>query len=105
MKHPLELFQNDHFKNLIQKVRQSFDHIIIDTPPIIPVSDSVLISKYCDIKLFVVSAGQDTLNDVKQAVKKANNHAIKIDGFIFNHQKSSTESQYQYRYSYANSTS
>ena len=100
--HPIQLFQNARFQTLIETVKNQFDQIIIDTPPIIPVSDSILIAKYCHIKLFVVSAGKDTLGDVKQAVKKARAHGIEINSIVFNHRKprTSEESRYYYRYAY-----
>ncbi|EKD72254.1 MAG: EpsC, partial [uncultured bacterium] len=59
--HPLKLFQNTFFANVLSQMKADFDQVIIDTPPILPVSDAVLIALQCDIKLFVVSAGIDTI--------------------------------------------
>jgi tyrosine-protein kinase Etk/Wzc len=86
-KHPIELFKNTLFEALLQKVKQEFDQVIIDTPPVIPVIDSLLITKFCDIKLFVVNSSKDTITDVKQSIKKAHTHGIKINGFILNHRR------------------
>lgn len=101
--HPIHLFQSARFEDLIQKVKNEFDQIIIDTPPIIPVTDSVLIAQHCDIKLFVVSAAKDTISDVKQAIKKSRAHGISIDGLILNHRKPLQPygAKYNYRYAYA----
>ena len=101
--HPTELFQNKRFAELIEKVKTEFDQVIIDTPPILPVSDALLIARHCDIKLFVVSASKDTISEVKQAVKKARSHGIDIDGMILNHRKPLVPygSRQQYKYTYA----
>lgn len=102
-KHPLELFQSHRFEELIQRAKQEFEQIIIDTPPILPVSDTMLIAKFCNIKLFVVSAASDHLADVKQAIKKASSHDINITGIVFNHRKPMPEfigARSPYRYAY-----
>ena len=99
--HPIQLFQSNRFQELIKKTKQDFDQVIIDTPPILPVIDSVLISKYCEIKLFVVSAGKDTIGDVKLAVKKARACHIEINGIVLNHSKPlKNAARYEYRYTY-----
>src|SRR3990167_2221705 len=103
--HPIGLFESQRFQDLIAKVRQEFDQVIIDTPPILSVADSIVIAKHCDIKLFVVSAGKDLISDVRQAVKKARSHGIQISGFVLNHRRSlltyGANSYYRYAYTAA----
>ncbi len=102
--HPLKLFQSQRFRDLINKVRNDFDQVIIDTPPILPVSDAILIAAQSDIQLFVVSAGQDKIADVKHAIKKAKSHQIEITGLILNHRKPATPfAASYYRYAYGKS--
>jgi len=86
-KHPIELLKSPLLKALLSQVKEHFDQVIIDTPPILPVIDSMLITKFCDTKLFVVNAGKDSMADVKQAIKKARLHEVEINGFILNHRK------------------
>lgn len=100
--HPLMLLQSEMFKNFIAKVKSEFDQVIIDTPAILPVSDSLLIAKYCDTKLLVVSAGIDTIKDVKEAIKKAKVHEVLLNGIILNHRDAlaSHVPKQTYRYVY-----
>jgi protein-tyrosine kinase len=49
-----ELLANGRLKLLLQRVEPLFDWIIIDTSPVIPVSDSTLVAGYCDGILMVV---------------------------------------------------
>ena len=101
-KQPTELFQNSCFSELLQKAKNEFDQIIVDNPPLLPVIDSLLIAKYCNIKLFIVSAKEDTMSDVRQSIKKAQSHEIDINGILFNHrhQSADTYGGYSYRYAY-----
>lgn len=100
--HPVQIFQNSKFTNLITKIKQEFDHVIIDTPPILSVIDSVLVAKQCDIKLFVIGAGKDSIDEVKKAVKKARAHQIEIDGIVLNHLKPDITKIAKYYYRYGN---
>lgn len=106
--HPIELFQSERFHSFIVKMKQEFDHIIIDTPPILAVIDPILIASRCETKLFVVNATKDYLSDVKQAIKKAQAHGIMIDGLVFNHRQPYMlyygygTRYYSYRYAYGN---
>ena len=84
-RHPIELLKSPRFGELVKRVKGEFDQVIIDTPPVLPVIDSILITQYSDIKLFVVGGSSDQLDDVKQAVKKVRAHGIEIDGIVFNH--------------------
>lgn len=62
----------------------------------------MLIAQHCDIKLFIVSAGKDTMGDIKHAIRKASANRIEISGIVLNHRKSLVPygSRYYYRYSY-----
>ncbi len=54
---PSELLYTDRFKNLIHNVRDEFDYVFIDCPPAEVVADAGMITKECDITLFVARAG------------------------------------------------
>lgn len=103
-KQPSELFQHTRLRDLIDRCKKDFDQVIIDTPPVLPVIDAVLISQHCDLKLFVVSADRDTLSDVKLAINKAQTHDITINGLVFNHSLpiSTYGNKNKYLYAYSN---
>jgi capsular exopolysaccharide synthesis family protein len=54
---PSELLLNDRMKRLLELVTPTFDWVIIDTPPALPVHDASMLSGLCDGVLFVVRAG------------------------------------------------
>ncbi len=55
--HPSELISNGRLKQLLDRVSGLFDWIIVDSPPILPVSDAAVLATMCHGVLFVVRAG------------------------------------------------
>lgn len=51
---PSELVGNGRFKRLLQRVEPMFDWVIVDSPPVVPVSDASVLAKECDGVLLVV---------------------------------------------------
>jgi tyrosine-protein kinase Etk/Wzc len=101
-RHPAELLQKSCFETLIKRAKNEFEQIIIDTPPILPISDSLLIARCADIKLFIVNAHQDYLSDIKSAIKKAQMHGVEINGLLLNHTRPQAPygGKYGYYYNY-----
>jgi len=66
---PLELLGNGRFRRLLDRVTPLFDWVILDSPPMLPVSDTSVMSEHCDGVLLVVRAKM-TPFDVIQKVKK-----------------------------------
>jgi len=54
---PTELLMSDRFKVLIEKLRNSYDYIFLDSTPLDMVADATIIAKYADISVFVVREG------------------------------------------------
>ncbi|HEY9124298.1 MAG TPA: polysaccharide biosynthesis tyrosine autokinase, partial [Bacteroidales bacterium] len=57
---PAELLETENMEKLIKKVKEDFDYIIFDTPPVAVVTDALLISKYASCSLFVVRQNYST---------------------------------------------
>ncbi len=55
--HPAELIANGRLKNLLNRLAPLFDWVILDSPPIVPVSDAGLLADICDGVLMIVRAG------------------------------------------------
>lgn len=54
---PAEMLMSSRFSQLIEEAKQKYDYLIIDTAPTILVTDTILISKYADITLYITRAG------------------------------------------------
>jgi tyrosine-protein kinase Etk/Wzc len=51
---PAELLEHEEMKVFIEKAKMEFDYIIIDTPPVAIVTDTLLLARYVDLNLFIV---------------------------------------------------
>ena len=66
---PAELIGNGRLKNLLQGLKPIFDWIVLDSPPVIPVSDATLLADFCDGIVVVVKAAS-TPFDLAQKVRQ-----------------------------------
>ncbi|MBR5898549.1 MAG: polysaccharide biosynthesis tyrosine autokinase [Muribaculaceae bacterium] len=62
---PNELLLGGNFGGLIEKVRGDYDYVVVDTAPIGVVSDTLLISQFSDVQLFVLRADYSTRRSLK----------------------------------------
>jgi capsular exopolysaccharide synthesis family protein len=64
---PSELLSAPLMQDLLRRWREDYDHIIIDSPPVLSVTDAVLMSVKADAVILVVRSGQTTTNAVRRA--------------------------------------
>jgi len=79
-----ELLNSDKFAELLNTLETQFKYIIIDTPPTLPVSDSLIIGQLTQKMLLVVKANETKQDSVKKAFAKLRKHDIKIEGVVVN---------------------
>ena len=82
---PAELLFSPRFKQLLDEVKEEYDFVFLDCPPVEVVADASIISKYADLTLFIVRVGnleRDNLPDIEEWYhdKKYGNLAIVING-------------------------
>jgi capsular exopolysaccharide synthesis family protein len=99
---PSELLEKPLLKNLIDYLRNSFDEILIDTPPVRLVAEGMITSRYSDVNLYVVRHSythKSQLKYVEQLNKlgKLKNLHIILNGVMLNGRYSSTQ---DFDYSY-----
>lgn len=81
---PQELLLSDGFKATIDKLRQDYDHIIIDTAPTQAVSDAIIVSGTCDSLLYVVKADATNEKLVSNGLERFMRVGKRIDGVVLN---------------------
>lgn len=101
---PSELLASENFRNLISSLVDSYDYIIIDTPPVNVVSDVLTIKDSVSGIILVLKYGFTTYNDVENCIKKTELADMNILGFILNdithkHGKG-YYGNYKYKYDY-----
>mgnify|MGYP006274742087 CR=1 FL=1 len=97
---PAEALDSDRMKNLIDRFRDEYDIVIVDSPPVLAVSDPVLLSTHADATLLVVSADRTDLRAVEVTEKTLNAVDVPISGVIFNQFDESKRRGYGYGYDY-----
>lgn len=65
---PTELLQGERMGKLVQQLVPHFDWVLIDSPPVLPLTDAALLSRYVDASLLVVRAHQTPRDAVEQAL-------------------------------------
>jgi polysaccharide biosynthesis transport protein len=75
---PAELLASTNMRDLIMELRDQFDHIVIDTPPTLSVTDAVVLSPRADATILVIRSGQTT----KQALRRARDILTQVNAHV-----------------------
>jgi polysaccharide biosynthesis transport protein len=79
---PLELLSSKRFESLLKKLSQTFDHIIVDSPPALPIADALEIGRHMDAVLLVIEAEKTTTDIAKDALNLLSEAGIQPAGAI-----------------------
>lgn len=79
---PLELLSSQTVSRTLAQLRNKFSHIIIDTAPILPVSDAIVLGHIADAVLLVIQAEQTTTRMARDAVKRLEGAGIRTMGVV-----------------------
>lgn len=101
---PSELLSSIKLRILVSELEDRFDHIIIDSPPVIHVTDALIISPHVDGVVIVVKGGQTPREAVMRAKQALLDVNAKIFGVVLNCVDLNSENYYyNYKYSYYHS--
>ncbi len=102
---PAELLSSDEMGRVIAELRHTFDVIIIDTPPIIPVTDSAVLAEHTDGIVLVYEVGRVGRDVLRRAKSHFDNVDADVWGIVMNDVRADagttlrhTDYYYQYRY-------
>lgn len=100
---PTSLLDSDQFQKFIDKVREDYDYVIIDAPPLGVVIDAVIIGKYCDGAVLVIEQGVIKRKVVQDVIKQFKRGEVRILGAVLNKvdERIGAYGAYDYKYSYS----
>jgi len=98
---PSELLSTRNLERTLQIAAESFDWIIIDSPPVLALSDTTLLTPLCDTVIMVVRANSTASKLVLDAINRIGRE--RISGIVLNRQKQAGSSRYYYKYYYRGS--
>lgn len=91
---PAELLSTSRMAALMQEMTAKFDRIIIDTAPINPVSDTLLICHHADAICLIIQAGKTPRAAIDRAITILKKAGIKLAGFVLNRATLTVNKQY-----------
>ncbi|WP_168379442.1 polysaccharide biosynthesis tyrosine autokinase [Acinetobacter cumulans] len=98
---PSELLSSGKFKEFLDLISPMFDHVIIDTPPVLAVTDGIIISQFAGVNLVIARYAKTQLKELELTVNRFEQVGVKVNGIILNDiQRSSAGYGYGYNYSY-----
>jgi len=72
---PAELLASSNMRDLLNQLREQYDHIVIDTPPSLSVTDAVVLSPRADAVVLVIRSGQTT----KQSLRRSRDTLLQVN--------------------------
>ncbi|MFC4787246.1 polysaccharide biosynthesis tyrosine autokinase [Nocardioides sp. MAHUQ-72] len=98
---PSELLQSHAMEKMLGELRDSYDVVILDAPPLLPVTDAALLSAQADGALVVVRHGKTTRDQLRHAIERIEAVDAKVVGIVINLAPSRRGSRtYGYGYGY-----
>ena len=94
---PSELIGSQYMKEFLEALSESFDIIILDLPPIVPISDALAVSPYLDGMLVVVREDYTIKKDLSYTIRQLKLSDAKILGFVMTYSKEDKKSYVNYK--------
>jgi len=95
---PSELLMHENFSTLLDKVGKNYDIVIIDTPPILAVTDAAIIAHHVGTCLLVARFGMNQPKELALAKRRFEQNNVKLKGAIFNAVERRATGYYSYGY-------
>ena len=97
---PSELLIHPRFGEFLQWASTNYDLVVIDTPPILAVTDASIVGKYAGITLLLARFSKTKIKDLEFSCQRFANAGIHVDGFILNGIQTRMNNDYKEYYSY-----
>ena len=96
-----DIVNRDQIKKFFDTLKIEYDYVIIDSPPVQPVSDTLILAQATDYNLFLIRSEETRTVTFMSAIKKIQNVGTKIHGIVINDLDTSKDSYYSYYYNYS----
>ncbi len=96
-----DIVNKEQIKKFFDILKMDYDYVIIDSPPVQPVSDTLILAQASDYNLFLIRSESTRTVTFMSSIKKIQNVGSKIHGIIINDLDTSKDSYYSYYYNYS----
>lgn len=100
---PTEVLQTLATRDVLARLREVYDAVIIDAPPLLPVADAAILGAQADGMILVARYGKTRRDEVGQAAQRLRNVGAKLHGVVINMLPKRAAEGYQYYYYYEES--
>lgn len=106
---PSELLSSDRLGDLLQVLGTHYDHVLIDSPPLLGLADAPLIAEKTAASLFVIQANRAKMDDIRKSIARLDRNARRIVGVLLTQYKPEGRligyENYAYEYGYGSNQS
>lgn len=95
---PVEILASNNNQLLLEKLKNIYDIIILDCPPVLGLSDTMILTKYSDANMVTVSIKKTKYEAIEQVKKEFAKAKAKITGVVVNKDRTKGKSYYGYGY-------
>lgn len=96
---PSELLGSEQMKNVLQRAKEQYDYVLIDTPPVMPVTDALIVSRFVDGMILVIASAEVKVEMARDVKNQLVNAGANILGVVLNKVRSEHHG-YGYGYYY-----
>jgi tyrosine-protein kinase Etk/Wzc len=101
---PAELLGSDRFSRLLTDVSARYDIVMVDTPPVLAVTDAALIARHAGVTMLVIRAGKHPMREIVMSLRHLSRAGVRVHGIVVNDVKLDRglgrRSAYHYQYKY-----
>ncbi len=95
---PSELLGSSRAERVVAALADEMDYTVIDTTPVLPVTDSIVVSRFADATLIVVSSGRTTRKQLEHTLAALELASAPVIGFVLNRAPVGDRNAYGYGY-------
>jgi len=98
---PSELLASERFRKVLDQASRGYDVVVLDTAPILAVTDGALVSRQAGVSLLVLRAGRHPVREVSAAVKAYAQGGVRLHAVVLNGARPSRAGGHGYHYQYS----
>ncbi len=98
---PSELLGSDRFRKVLDWASRSYDVVVVDTAPILAVTDGALVSRLCGVNLLVLRSGRHPVREIAAATKAYAQGGVRLHAVVLNGARPASAGGHGYHYQYS----
>jgi tyrosine-protein kinase Etk/Wzc len=98
---PAALLASDAFQRIVSELAHRYDFVLLDTPPVLAVTDATVVARLSGVNLLVVRAGRHPVREIALSVKRLEQGGARVHGAVMNDMSTGPgHNRYYYYYQY-----